>query len=78
VSDQQLEHLIKMINQIGANNLHQGEGDEAADMVATHLKKFWARSMKKQIIEYAQSDGAELSPVSKLAVARLKEASVAG
>lgn len=77
MSDPQLEHLIKMINQIGANNLHHGEGDKAAEMVATHLKKFWARSMKDQIIAYAESDGADLSPVSKLAVARLKEARVA-
>ena len=42
-------------------------------MVATHIKKFWARSMKQQIINYAESDGLELSPVSRLAVKRLAE-----
>ncbi|WP_232823935.1 MULTISPECIES: formate dehydrogenase subunit delta [Salinicola] len=64
--------LIKMINQIGANNLHHGDDAQAAELVATHLKKFWARSMKRQIIDYAEADGSELSPVSRLAIARLK------
>ncbi|MGM8851927.1 formate dehydrogenase subunit delta [Salinicola halophyticus] len=64
--------LIKMVNQIGANNLHHGDDAQAAELVATHLKKFWARSMKRQIIDYADTDGSELSPVSRLAIARLK------
>lgn len=64
--------LIKMVNQIGANNLHHGDDAQAAELVATHLKKFWARSMKRQIIDYADTDGSELSPVSRLAVARLQ------
>ncbi|WP_245392567.1 formate dehydrogenase subunit delta [Salinicola halimionae] len=64
--------LIKMINQIGANNLHHGNDAQAAELVATHLKKFWARSMKHQIIDYANTDGSELSPVSRLAIARLQ------
>jgi len=64
--------LIKMINQISANNRHHGDDAQAAEQVATHLKKFWARSMKRQIIAYADTDGSELSPVSRLAVERLK------
>ena len=73
MSDQQLQNLIKMINQISMNNLHHGEEHQAAEVVATHIKKFWARSMKQQIINYAESDGLELSPVSRLAVKRLAE-----
>ncbi|TBW58229.1 formate dehydrogenase [Marinobacter halodurans] len=61
-----------MINQISDNNLHHGEAEHAAEMVATHLIKFWARSMKDQIISYAENDGSELNQVSKLAVERLK------
>ncbi|WP_239023802.1 formate dehydrogenase subunit delta [Salinicola corii] len=67
--------LIKMVNQISANNLHHGDDAQAAELVATHLKKFWARSMKRQIINYADTDGGELSPVSRLAIARLKSMS---
>lgn len=68
----QLHHLIKMINQISAN-LDHGDKDKAAQDVVGHIKKFWARSMKQQIIEYADADGSELNPVSALAVQQLKE-----
>ncbi|GGY77107.1 formate dehydrogenase subunit delta [Marinobacter zhanjiangensis] len=71
MSDQQLRNLIRMINQISINNLHQGDENQAAEVVATHVKKFWARSMKQQIIDYAESDGTELSTVSRLAVKQL-------
>ncbi|WP_421858969.1 formate dehydrogenase subunit delta [Marinobacter salarius] len=71
MSDQQLRNLIKMINQISDNNLHHGDESEAAEVVATHIRKFWARSMKQQINDYATSDGAELNAVSRLAVKRL-------
>ncbi|WIX33051.1 formate dehydrogenase subunit delta [Salinicola sp. JS01] len=64
--------LIKMINQISLNNRHHGDDAQAAEQVATHLKKFWARPMKRDIIAYADEDGSQLDPVSKLAVERLK------
>lgn len=72
MSDQQLQNLIKMINQIGANNTHHGDDTDAAVVVAGHLQKFWAPSMKNMLIEYADRDGAELSPVSKLAIEKMK------
>ncbi|MDF0751516.1 formate dehydrogenase subunit delta [Marinobacter sp. 71-i] len=68
MSDQQLQNLIKMINQISDNNLHHGDESEATEVVANHIKKFWARSMKQQITDYATSDGVELNSVSRLAV----------
>lgn len=71
MSDQQLQNLIKMINQISDNNLHHGDEAEAAEVVATHIRKFWARSMKQQISDYAMSDGTDLNTVSRLAVKRL-------
>lgn len=72
MSDHQVQQLIRMINQISANNLHHREESVAADFVATHLTKFWARGMKAQIIEYAVQNGADLSPVSRLAVDHLR------
>ncbi|KXS38375.1 formate dehydrogenase subunit delta [Modicisalibacter tunisiensis] len=68
--DAQLQHLIKMVNQIAAN---QPSGDNGAEeRVAMHLQKFWARGMKQQIIDYADQDGTALSPLARQAVARLK------
>ncbi len=72
MSDQQLQQLIKMINQIGANNLHHDSEDEAADMVAKHLKKFWAPSMRSQLLEYAAADGEGLSGISRMALRKLE------
>ncbi|WP_456268381.1 formate dehydrogenase subunit delta [Kushneria sp. AK178] len=64
--------LIKMVNQISANNRHHDSDEAAAEQIAGHLKKFWARDMKRQIIDYAETDGSELDPVARLAVIRLK------
>lgn len=76
MSDEQVQHLVRMINQISANNLHHDSDEAAAEAVASHLRKFWARSMKQQIIQYAEDDGTALSPVSRLAVSQLTPPSV--
>lgn len=72
MSEQQLQNLIRMVNQISANNTHHSSDELAVDVIAGHLKKFWARSMKQQIIAYSDAQGAELSPISKRAIERLK------
>jgi len=72
MSETELDHLIKMINQV-ADNIAIGEGEVAtAPKVATHLNRFWARSMREKIIEYADSDGAQLNVVATLAVSLLQ------
>lgn len=72
MSDQQLNNLIKMLDQIIANNLHQGDDDKVADVAADHLHKFWARSMKQQIITYANESPTELSALARSTIAKLK------
>jgi formate dehydrogenase subunit delta len=74
MSATELQHLVKMINQISANiaTIASAENDELALQVADHLQRFWARSMKQKIISYADNDGAGLSIVSKQAVVRLQ------
>ena len=73
MSTTELDHLIKMINQI-ADNIAIGESDdEAAAQLANHIKRFWARSMKDQIIEYADGDGARLKPVAIKAISQLRK-----
>ena len=73
MSNTELEHLIKMINQIG-DNIAMGESaDNTAVQLASHIKRFWARPMKKIIIDYADSDGEKLSSVARSALAHLAE-----
>lgn len=71
MSSSQTQHLISMINQIASNNNYKRNDEETAQVVATHIKKFWARSMKQQILQYASDDGSELSNASKLALTQL-------
>ena len=67
----ELDHLVKMVNQI-ADNISIGEDDATIALkVADHLNRFWARSMKEQIVAYAKNDGRSLNAAAKLAIARL-------
>jgi formate dehydrogenase subunit delta len=46
--------------------------DEAVAGVLDHLKKFWERRMRRQIIEYVASGGAGLHPLVLEAVKQLE------
>jgi formate dehydrogenase subunit delta len=67
----ELDHLIKMINQI-ADNIAIGEDEVAtAHKVCDHINRFWAPPMKVKIVAYASSDGERLNTVAKIAVTSL-------
>ena len=68
----ELQHLIKMLNQI-ADNVAMGESAElAAAKVADHLYRFWAPSMRKQVFDYVDTGGEELQPISRAAIIKLR------
>ncbi|ARD46041.1 formate dehydrogenase subunit delta [Colwellia sp. PAMC 21821] len=69
MSSSQIKTLVSMLNQIADNNNYKKTDEETAKVVAEHVKKFWARSMKENILQYANSDGSALSPTIKLALA---------
>lgn len=69
--DVELEHLIKMINQISENIACSESDASRVSAIAAHVEKFWARSMKKKILAYADADGSMLNPLSKKAVQKL-------
>ncbi|MBK1851427.1 formate dehydrogenase subunit delta [Marinobacter sp. 1-4A] len=70
MSDPQLNNLIKMLDQIIANNLHYG--DKVTDVAAEHLHRFWARSMKQQIVAHADQSPEELSELARTTVIKMK------
>ena len=76
VSDVQLTNLIKMLEQIIANNLHHGSAAQVAAVTADHLHKFWARSMKQLIIDYADKNSTELSAIARLSLTQLQAKTV--
>ncbi|MEC7766387.1 MAG: formate dehydrogenase subunit delta [Pseudomonadota bacterium] len=73
MTDTELKHLIKMINQI-SENLARGENTELdAARIVDHLKRFWAPLMREKIASYAPTDKDKLSIASRNAIALLQE-----
>lgn len=72
MSDLQLNNLIKMLEQIIANNLHHGSDQQIVAVATDHLHKFWARSMKQIIISYANENPDTLSALARMTVAQLE------
>jgi formate dehydrogenase subunit delta len=56
-----IDGLVKMANQIAA--FWDGEGghnsEEAAKLMATHLRRYWEPRMRAQIIDHLNSKGGE-------------------
>jgi formate dehydrogenase subunit delta len=72
-----IDHMIKMTNEI--SSFWQGEVGEAAaaNEVATHLKRYWEPRMRAQMITYyRERHGAGLSDVALKAVQLLATQSV--
>ena len=65
---QELDHLVKMANQIADNFSFHGD---AGARIEDHLKRFWAPSMRRSLAEYAAGGGEGLKPVVKEALKRL-------
>jgi hypothetical protein len=64
----EVEQLVKMVNQIAANfSFH----DDAVERTTDHLKRYWAPSMQKKLIEFDRTGGAELTPAARAALQRL-------
>ena len=67
-----IEHLVRMANDIG--NFFKAEPDHAAAVngVTTHLKRFWEPRMRKEIVAYVESGGAGLMDLVREAVLKLR------
>ena len=66
MSGQEINHLVKMANQIALNFGEQRNLTEAARKTAEHLKKFWTPAMRQQLATYAEEGGEALSPAVTL------------
>ena len=69
----QLEQLILMVNQIVENNSYNISDAQTIEITKNHLKTFWARSMKKSIIDHVNSGGKELNELARKSVELLSE-----
>jgi len=69
----EIERLVKMANDIGAFFRAEADRTQAAQAVATHLKKFWDPRMRRQIVAHHASGGAGLQFPASEGVALLAE-----
>ena len=65
------QHLVKMLNEISTFYVSQGDLDEAASHVESHVARFWEKRMRNQIIDHLRGGGEGLSDVSRAAVSLL-------
>lgn len=66
------DKLVYMANQIGKFFAHEGEA-QAAQSVATHLRRYWDPRMRRAILAHYDAGGAGLDPIVRQAVGSLKE-----
>jgi formate dehydrogenase subunit delta len=67
----EIDQLVRMANQIAANfSFH----DDGVQRLADHLQRFWAPSMTRQLIDYADAGSAGLDPAVLTALQLLKAA----
>ena len=66
-----IEHLVKMANQIEAFFKAQTNPELAADGIADHIKRFWDPRMRKQIKAHVAAGGAGLDAMTVEAIKRL-------
>jgi formate dehydrogenase subunit delta len=65
------ESLVRMANQIASNTEHKPH-DLAVQLVADHLRDFWAPSMRERLTEYVDAGGDGLTSVARAALERLR------
>jgi len=64
-----IQHLVKMANQIGTFFDSLPDREQAKADIATHLKKFWEPRMRKAIVaSLSTADTAGLLPIVREAI----------
>ena len=63
MSENSIDHLVKMANQIAAG-VPATSTEAKVESTASHIEKFWTPLMKKQIREYIAKGGQGLTPVA--------------
>ncbi len=65
------QYLIAMANDISNFYVSQGDVQEAAAQVESHMARYWEKRMRHQIIDHLRSGGDGLSEISRAAVVLL-------
>lgn len=63
-----IQHIVKMANQIGQFFESEPDQNQAVIDVASHLKRFWDPRMRKAIVRHVQNGGEGLLPIVMKAI----------
>lgn len=68
-----VEHLVRMANQIGAFFEAEPDPDEVRAGIAQHLKRFWDPRLRRTLVAYAEEGGAGLKEIVRQAIRAHRE-----
>lgn len=71
MSQNELDHLIKMANQIAINNALGQSEEEVVSKIENHINLFWARPMREKICAALEEQGDALQPAAFKALERV-------
>lgn len=71
MSTNELDHLIKMANQIACNIGLGASEDETVDRVVKHINLFWAPAMREKICANMQTSASQLNSVAIKALVQI-------
>ena len=69
----QINHLVKMANQIALNMAAWGDENAVAVKTGEHIEKFWTRAMREQLLGYWRAGGEGLGSVVCRVLASMDE-----
>lgn len=70
-----IQKLVHMANRIGDFHASNPERDQALSDIATHIQKFWAPRMRRELLCQLDAPGTrELNPLVRESLAQAREA----
>jgi formate dehydrogenase subunit delta len=73
-----VDHLIKMANEISAFFAAEPDKEQAARDVASHIRRFWEVRMRKEIVEHYRRGAGGLDDLARAAIALIAAESASG
>jgi formate dehydrogenase major subunit len=75
---EEIHHLVMMANDIGAYFAGYPDEGEAVEGIVTHLRNFWEARMRRDIVDYLENGGEQLTPLVREAVSFIATENVPG
>ena len=72
MSDDRLKYVVDMANQIAVNLLHGKEEQQCVSEISHHINRFWAPSMRAQLVAASTSANYQLDAMVILALKDIK------